>query len=864
VFLAASGQEQKMPAHHSNSSSPQPAKLKGLFAAEETFRAIADVTQAGLYILEGTRFVYVNAAAEKLSGYTQDELLSMEFFDIIHPDFHLEVRERWQARQRGELAASHQEVKMVTKTGEARWAEYTLTPFTVAGKSFLLGTAHDITNRRIAQSEVQQSHELLRNLIDGMGPYMFVGLMTPDGIVLEANRPALEAAGLKLQDVRGKPVTDTFWFSYSEEVRQRLSAAIHRVASGEAVRYDEQIRVSSNQLAWIDFVLNPLKDQTGKMRYIIPSAVVITERKRAEEALRLHEERLRLAVEGAALGTWHWNMRTGELVWSDRCHAMFGLAPGTPMSYERFLAALHPEDRARADAAVQKALLERTEYNIEFRSLWPDGTVRWIVSKGRGYYDDAGQAVRMEGLALDVTERKRVEEERRQIFERVSDAFVALDTNWRYTFVNAKAAEIFGRRPEDLIGKHIWTEFPAGIGQKFHKAYERALAEQQPVFLEEYYPPYDRWFENRIYPSPEGLTIYFTDITERKRAEMLLREREQQLRLFVEHSPAAIAMFDRDMRYLVASRRWITDLRIADPNIIGRSHYEIFPEIPERWKEIHRRCLAGAVERCERDPFPRPDGTTDWVRWETRPWYTSQGQIGGLIIFAEIITGSVEAEQSLRELTGRLLGAQEEERGRIARELHDSLGQSLAAIAPALGQAAEVTASNPALASKWLEDARKTVAECSQQVRTLSHLLHPPLLDELGLAPAIRSFVRGFAERSGIATEFETDKELGRLPREFELALFRVLQECLTNVQRHSGSRTARVRLRADSRRTLLEVSDDGRGFRSDVKAESLLGIGILGMRERLRPLGGKLEIESGPLGTIVRAILPGEGINGR
>jgi PAS domain S-box-containing protein len=154
----------------------------------------------------------------------------------------------------------------------------------------------------------------------------------------------------------------------------------------------------------------------------------------------------------------------------------------------------------------------------------------------------------MEGLALDVTER-------RQIFERVSDAFVALDTNWCYTFVNAKAAKIFGRRHEDLIGKHIWTEFPAGIGQKFHKAYERAMAEQQPVFLEEYYPPYDRWFENRIYPSPEGLKIYFTDITERKRAEMLLREQEQQLRLFVEHSPAAIAMFNCDMRYLVASRR---------------------------------------------------------------------------------------------------------------------------------------------------------------------------------------------------------------------------------------------------------------------------------------------------------------------
>jgi len=115
-------------------------------------------------------------------------------------------------------------------------------------------------------------------------------------------------------------------------------------------------------------------------------------------------------VQGAALGTWHWNIITGELVWSDRCLTMFGLPPGTPMSYEKFLAALHPDDRARADAAVQRALAERTDYDIEFRSLWPDGTVHWAASKGRGYYDDTGEPVRMEGLALDITERKQGEE----------------------------------------------------------------------------------------------------------------------------------------------------------------------------------------------------------------------------------------------------------------------------------------------------------------------------------------------------------------------------------------------------------------------------------------------------------------------
>ncbi|HEY4485854.1 MAG TPA: PAS domain-containing protein, partial [Nitrospiria bacterium] len=127
-----------------------------------------------------------------------------------------------------------------------------------------------------------------------------------------------------------------------------------------------------------------------------------------------------------------------------------------------------------------------------------------------------------------------------EILERITDAFVALDANWRYTYVNRKAAEIFGRKPEDLIGKHIWTEFPEGVGQPFYHAYHKAMAEQVPIQIEEYYPPYDRWFENRIYPSPNGLSIYFQDITERKRAEEELRASGQQLRSIIRNSPGAV------------------------------------------------------------------------------------------------------------------------------------------------------------------------------------------------------------------------------------------------------------------------------------------------------------------------------------
>lgn len=147
-----------------------------------------------------------------------------------------------------------------------------------------------------------------------------------------------------------------------------------------------------------------------------------------------------------------------------------------------------------------------------------------------------------------------------------------------------------------------------------------------------------------------GAVGAFLDITERNRIGAELRTREALLRLFIKHVPAGVAMFDREMRYIVASDRWLTSHRVdSQQSIAGRSHYEIFPDVPERWKAMHQRCLAGAVEACEEDPFPRLDGSLDWVRWETHPWLTDTGEIGGIVIFSEVISDRKQTEMALRE-----------------------------------------------------------------------------------------------------------------------------------------------------------------------------------------------------------------------
>jgi signal transduction histidine kinase len=216
--------------------------------------------------------------------------------------------------------------------------------------------------------------------------------------------------------------------------------------------------------------------------------------------------------------------------------------------------------------------------------------------------------------------------------------------------------------------------------------------------------------------------------------------------------------------------------------------------------------------------------------------------------------------QNLRELSARLLQLQDDERRRIARELHDSVGQMLAA----LGMNLAVVGTDIERLSKianTVNDSAALVQELSKEVRTISHLLHPPLLDEAGLASALRWYVEGFAQRSKIEVDLEFPVDFGRLPRESETAIFRTVQECLTNIHRHSESPTAAIRIAASDDHVRVEVQDHGKGIPPEKQFEMTStgtpGVGIRGMRERLRQLGGSLDIHSNGKGTLIVAQLP-------
>jgi signal transduction histidine kinase len=221
-----------------------------------------------------------------------------------------------------------------------------------------------------------------------------------------------------------------------------------------------------------------------------------------------------------------------------------------------------------------------------------------------------------------------------------------------------------------------------------------------------------------------------------------------------------------------------------------------------------------------------------------------------------------QANKALRELSRRLFQMQDEEHRRIARELHDSIAQELAAVSMNLGQLQKRIEGRDLITDNLLSDSMALVEHCNREIRTISHLLHPPLLDELGLRRALQDYIEGFAGRSAIVTTLDVAEDLDRLPAEIETALFRVVQESLGNIHRHSGSTTAAIRIRRDAGTVRLEISDEGGGLppglRQGNKEMSVpVGVGIAGMRERLGQVGGELEIESSDRGTTVRAIVP-------
>ena len=335
------------------------------------------------------------------------------------------------------------------------------------------------------------------------------------------------------------------------------------------------------------------------------------------------------------------------------------------------------------------------------------------------------------------------------------------------------------------------------------------------------------------------------DITEKKAAQDALREqaallqsREELLKIFVKNAPAGVAMFDREMRYLQVSDRWCTDYNLDSAQIVGRCQYEFFPDLPERWKEMHRRGFAGETLRCDEDRWDRADGTK-WIRWEIRPWWSVDKEPGGILLFAEDITQRKQLQEELSGVALKLIEAQEKERSRIARELHDDINQRLGLVSMGMEQ----LLANPSEVEHRGLELREQIDEISADVQALASDLHPHKLEYLGAVAGLRNWITDFARRQNLEVDFTADVR-SSMPAEIGVTFFRVLQEALQNAVKHSGGKRVQVQLREDSQALYLVVRDSGKGFDVD-SASHGKGLGLTSMRERVRLVNGTIHIDS-------------------
>ena len=351
--------------------------------------------------------------------------------------------------------------------------------------------------------------------------------------------------------------------------------------------------------------------------------------------------------------------------------------------------------------------------------------------------------------------------------------------------------------------------------------------------------------------------------------QQIAQQSRELVNAFFSSSTLGFGILGRDLRFSRVNEVLARMAGAEADALPGKSLEQIFGGHAMHADDVARNVIANGQPILDREISRTTGGKEPKVHhWSLNyfPIRDVKRDVAQVGVIAVDVTARRNAESAIRHLTARLLNLQDQERRRIAREIHDSLGQYLAALKITLGMMA-----NPAFAKKaeLLSECSELVQRCISETRTLSHLLHPPLLDEAGFASAASWFVNGFSQRSGIPVTLDLPPDLPRLPNAVEIALFRVLQESLTNVHRHSESKSAEIYLKTSAGCVTLEVRDHGRGIAAQRLQQMQIygthsGVGLAGMRERVRELGGEFEIHSTRAGTVIRASIPLDVDTGR
>lgn len=515
-----------------------------------------------------------------------------------------------------------------------------------------------------AAAAIRETEERFRLLFDSAP--LALAFAANDGRILTRNAHFDRLFGYSDEDL---PTLERWWPlaypdpDYRAEVMARWAASVaHARAEGVG-----EIEPSE---CWVTC-------KNGTRRLIQISAIAlpdgllamfldVTERRHAEEVLQESESKYRLLAEHAA----------DCIVWTTPDQRIHYISPASrqvfgrsPKEFEAdpglMRSIIHPADAAAYAGHLGDQCATHAE-DVEFRILLPDGSERWIAHRCWPVYDADGRSLGRHAINRDITRAKREDEERHRLSEVLRQTgvpMVIFDPGGIVSFANQAFLELTGYVADEFVGGPLSRFIPPDADSLRRHDEIREIMTQQDIWSGELTRltrdgrPLPLLTTVSTLRDLEGkLTGYvagYVDLRPLREQEEARRQSEERLRLFIEHAPAALAMFDRLMRYIVVSRRWCDDYGVEGRAILGRSLYDVFPEIGDGWKQAHRRAMNGETIRSAEDRFERSDGTVQWLRWEVRPWYERDGAIGGVLMFSEDITLVKEQAKALSESEAR-------------------------------------------------------------------------------------------------------------------------------------------------------------------------------------------------------------------
>ncbi|HZX58075.1 MAG TPA: PAS domain S-box protein, partial [Mucilaginibacter sp.] len=669
--------------------------------AELKFRTLAEKSMVGVYIVQNGKFVYVNPRFAAVFGYEPGELINtVPVETIIHEDYREIATEFVRRRVAGESESVHYEAMGRKKDGTPNWVEFYGSSAIIGGKRTIIGSMIDVTESRYYPELDKLEKEILelnaRNVknideivgiylsgIEAIHPGMLCSLQEKrggrlfnmaspslpkkylesiEGIEIGNNKGSCGTAAFLKQEVIVTDISnDIRWADYKE-----IASQYHLKSCWSYPVLDGKNNVMATFACYYGEIKTPSNPEENTIKRAGSILQVILESYQRAYALKISNERFEYVTKATSDIIWDWNLETNEVYYSDNMKKLFGHASGVSKDNLPFYSEhVHPDDRERVilypDQVKYGDIINWTD---EYRFRKADGEYAFVQDKGIVIRNKKGEGIRMVGAMQDITEWKKTEQaletaysEKNTILESIGDAFFAVDQNWVVTYWNNHAEQVLQVAKDAILGHNLWEVFTDSINSESYKNYHLAIETNQVIHFEDHYALLNAWYEISAYPSRNGLSVYFKDITERKLIEHRLRTERNLLRTLIDNLPQSVYFKDKDARKLISNKVDYELLGIKiESEALGKTDLDVLPpEIATVGYEQDMMVLDSGKPLIDYEhSYITENGTRIWLLTTKIPLFDERYETIGLLGIGRDITEQKFAEKKLRELNAEL------------------------------------------------------------------------------------------------------------------------------------------------------------------------------------------------------------------